>query len=125
MMREKLITKQAMDRFCKGKEWPIESINDDLESLFEDIRLDKRLKTKSETYFLPRLTEDELDLVERRDFKYLNNFLNYMVDGVSLYMVKNRAHLDGVEFKQHHCWRKTYTLSNPLPQNDVNCCSLQ
>ena len=58
-----------------------ESVNDDLESLFENIRLGKEPDEQVYTYFLPKLTEDELELVEKekhlgkRDTSYLQTFL--------------------------------------------------
>ena len=39
MYRRKLITKEKMENYCKGKENKKSSINDDLESLYQDIRL--------------------------------------------------------------------------------------
>ena len=66
-----LITKEKMERFCKGEEYEEDSVNDDLESLFENIRLGKEPDEEVYTYFLPRLTEEELELVERGDTSYL------------------------------------------------------
>ena len=48
-----------------------DSVNDDLESLLEDLRLRNEPKEKSFTYFLPKLTEEEMELVERKDPIYL------------------------------------------------------
>ena len=66
MWRRNLITKEKMIDFCKGKESRKESVNDDLESFFEDIQLGKNRNDFVRTYFLPKLTEDELDLVEEK-----------------------------------------------------------
>ena len=63
-----------MESYCKG-EWGFKhSVNDDLESLFENIRLGKEPDDCVWTYFLPKLTEEELELVERRDTSYLQTF---------------------------------------------------
>ena len=51
-----------------------DSVNDDLESLFENIRLGKEQYEEVYTYFLPKLTEEELELVEKRDTCYLETF---------------------------------------------------
>ena len=59
--RSELITKEKMESYCKGDEWLKESVNDDLESLFENIRLGKEPDEQVYTYFLPKLTEDELE----------------------------------------------------------------
>ena len=42
MERKNLITKEKMESFCEGKKLRKESVNEDLESLFERIRLGKQ-----------------------------------------------------------------------------------
>ena len=79
------------------EEHPTESINDDLDSLFEDLRLGKKPKTRVTTYYLPQLTEEEIDLVERRDENFMNTF-----------------------FDRGYGERKTFTI-----RNSKNPCSLQ
>ena len=37
-----LITKEAMEKYCKGEMYQKDSVNDDLESFFEDLRLEKK-----------------------------------------------------------------------------------
>ena len=69
-----LITKEKMESYCKGDEIEKDSVNDDLESLFENIRLGKEPDEEVRTYFLPKLTKEELELVERRDTSYLRSF---------------------------------------------------
>ena len=63
-----------MESYCKGEQWIKDSVNDDLESLFENIRLGKERNELFYTYFLPKLTEEELELVEKRDRRYLQTF---------------------------------------------------
>ena len=70
--RRNLITKEQMESYCKGKE--TYSVNDDLESFLENIRLGKEPNEEVATYFLPKLTEEELELVEKRDKSYLHTF---------------------------------------------------
>ena len=72
LRREKLITKEAREDHCKEEEEY--SVNDDLESLFEDLRLGKEPEKFIYTYFLPRLTKKELELVEKGDESYLETF---------------------------------------------------
>ena len=74
LYRWKLITKEEMESYCKGEKDEKDSVNDDLESLFENIRLGKEPDEDVWTYFLPKLTEEELELVERRDTSYLQTF---------------------------------------------------
>ena len=74
LLRQRLITKEKMEGYCKGEEDDKDSVNDDLESLFENIRLGKEPDEEVMTYFLPKLTEEELQLVERRDASYFQTF---------------------------------------------------
>ena len=71
LFRSNLITKAEMESYCKGEKWMKDSVNDDLESLFENIRLGKEPDERVNTYFLPKLTGEELELVERRGASYL------------------------------------------------------
>ena len=63
-----------MESYCHGEEVDKDSVNDDLESFFENIRLEQEPNERVWTYFLPKLTEEELELVERRDTSYLQTF---------------------------------------------------
>ena len=74
LYRWRLITKEKMESYCKGEEDRKDSVNDDLESLFEDIRLGKEPDERVWTYFLPKLTKEELELVERGDTRYFRTF---------------------------------------------------
>ena len=79
LYKQNLITKEEMERYCKEDSlfscWDKKDlVNQDIESLFKNIRLEKELDEKVWTYFLPKLTEEELELVERRDTSYLQTF---------------------------------------------------
>ena len=80
MERFRLITKEYMENY--GKEsadfFRKCSINDDLESFFEDLRLGNEPDETVHTYFLPKLTKEELELVERRDASYLKTLSWFM-----------------------------------------------
>ena len=80
MYRRNLITKEKMESYCKGEEKEKYSVNDDLESFLENIRLGEEPDEEVNTYFLPRLTEEELELVERRDTSYLQTFNDWFPD---------------------------------------------
>ena len=74
-IRYRIITKEATENYLKGKKNEKDSFNDDLETLFEHLRLGKKLEDKEvNTYFSPKLTEEELDLVERKDSNYMQTF---------------------------------------------------
>jgi len=74
MGRWELITKERMESYCMGKNAEKASVNDDLESSFDNLRLGKEPDEQNWTYFLPKLTQEELDLVENRDSSYLETF---------------------------------------------------
>ena len=75
MAKRHLITKERFNKFCSGKEIEKLSINDDFESLLNDLRVGEEPDDEQIwSYFLPKLTEEELDLVEKKDFNYMSNF---------------------------------------------------
>ena len=71
-----------MEKYCKGEMPEKYSVNDDIESFFEDLRLGKERAGfyastyYAETYFLPKLTDEEMRLVDRKDTRYLETFIN-------------------------------------------------
>ena len=76
MEKEKLITQEQMRSYCRGEQSsrPI-SVNEDLEAFFEDLQLGKDTSNDDVlAYYLPRLTEDEMALVEAKDPKYFQSF---------------------------------------------------
>ena len=140
MLRIKLITKENMENYCTGKEYATNSINDDIELLFEDLRLGKAPSEIVQTYFLPKLTEEELELVEKKDSHYLQTFSTsqYLYISAIQNMIRwgSRDHPDVSEaemkaseskskFLQGKCYRRTYTIKNLFLLKCSNSCSLQ
>ena len=124
MSRLKLITKEKMEKYCMGEMGTKESVNDNLELFFEDIRLGNRpgrVLGITVTNFLPKLTEEELDLVERKDGNFMKTFSVIPVD-------VDKAEIDASEsnskFLRGYCWRNTFELENSSPQNVFTCCFL-
>ena len=113
LQREFLITKENMVSYCKGEEDEKDSVNDDLESLFENIRLGKEPNEEVLTYFLPKLTEEELELVERRDTSYLQTFYDGTV-GRNPDVDKTEMMLSESDSKYVYAWsrRTTFVLKN-------------
>ena len=67
MERNHLITKEKMKEYCRGEDRRLQkSINDDLETVFEDIQNRILPSYRVDTYFLPELTEIENELVEMK-----------------------------------------------------------
>ena len=80
MERRNLITKEKMESHCNGGETTKRgeilknSVNDDLDVFFEDLRLGNEPEERVDTYFLPKLTQEELELMERKDESYRDTF---------------------------------------------------
>ena len=109
LRRWKVITKEEMESYCKGEEDRKDSVNDDLESLFQNIRLGKELDERVDTYFLPKLTEEELELVERKNYSYFQSFIDNSPDVDENEMMlseSNSKYVYGVSS------RKTFVIEN-------------
>ena len=114
MWRNNLITKERMENYCKGKKFQKDSVNDDLEKLFEDIQLGKKPDDNLGIYYLPKLTKEELDLVERKDEDFMNTF------GLGMNADVDKAEMMLSESDSKFVWgwgqRKTFTIKNRLPK---------
>ena len=119
MERIRLITKEKMENYCKGKKSRILSVNDDLETLLENIQFGKESDDYAKTYFLPQLTEHELESVKRKDEDFMNTFFE-MFDA-DLDKVEMAASESDSKYVQGLGERKTYTIENSsLKQKVLN-----
>ena len=109
MWRRELITKEAMEKFLSGEENQKDSVNDDLESLFEDLRLGKEPDEHVMTYFLPKLTEEEMELVDKKDTIYLQTLWRSDPDVEEAEMLLSES---DSKFVQGKGIRKTFTIEN-------------
>ena len=110
LRRWNLITKEEMESYCKGEKDEKDSVNDDLESLFENIRLGKEPDEHVNTYFLPKLTEEELELIERRDTSYFHTFTvswNPDVDKFEMMLSESES-----KYVKGESRRRTFVLKN-------------
>ena len=116
-----------MESYCKGEEDRKDSVNDDLESLFENSRLGKEPDEEVKTYFLPKLTKKELELVERRDTSYLQTFLEAVYWGRNPDVDETEMMLSESDSKyvQGDSYRKTFVIENSSEKSMKNKCSLQ
>ena len=106
MYRRELVTKEIKENYCQGKEWQKESVNDDLESFFDNIRFGKEPNNASiHIYFLPKASEKELELVATND----NRFMASLVIGINPEV--DEAEMDS-KYIHVECTRKTYTIEN-------------
>ena len=118
MDRQRLITKESMEKCCKEKILKMQgedveigekdSVNDDIESLFEYLRLGKERAGWIYTYFLPKLTDEEKRLVDRKDTSYLETF--YFSDSC-VYEAMELSESDSKFVRGIGC-RKTFTIKN-------------
>ena len=120
MQRQRLITKEETESYCNGEKDEKDSVNDDLESFFEKIRLGKKLKHRGmstdvpryeyvQTYFLPKLTQEELELVQRRDTSYLKTFSSWYPDVDKTEMMLSES---DSKYVKGRSWRKTFVIEN-------------
>ena len=118
MWRQKMITKERMEhtcqpcQACQGKEDVDrkDSVNDDLESFLEDLRRGKEPDETVSTYFLPKLTEEELELVERKDRSFLRTF---ELRKPRVKKAESRLSESDSRFVYGLSWRKTFTIKRP------------
>ena len=114
-----------MESYCKGEwgEWLKDSVNDDLESLFENIRLGKEPNEDVGAYFLPKLTKEDLELIERRDTSYLETFRwgNHAdVDETEMMLSESDS-----KYVFGFSSRRTYVIENSSKKSLKHKCSLQ
>ena len=114
MRRWNLITKERMENFCNGKEYEKDSVNDDLENLLNDIQLYNEPDGHVYTYFLPKLTREELGLVERKDEDFMKTF----GEGMDADVDKAEMMLSESDSKFVRGWgrRETFTIENSLAE---------
>ena len=129
MFRWNLITKEKMENFCKGNDQNRpnlkESVNDDLESLIKDIRLGDEPNDEVETYFLPKLTNEESKLAETKfskQWQLRDNLMETFLHGTDADVDETEmaASESDSKFVFGECWRKTFTIKNPLKRKISN-----
>ena len=111
--RFKLITKEAMEKFCKGEKHEKKSVNDDLESLVDDLRLGNEPNEKVHSYFLPKLAEEERKLVQSKDSSYFetlswSRFGDPDVPEAEMQLSESKS-----KFVEGHGLRSTFTIKFP------------
>ena len=121
LSRLNLITKEVMEDIYMGKNYTHYirqcSINDDLESFFEDLRLGKQPLELCWTYFLPKLTKEKLKAIEIKDPTYLASFS--VVGGKDVPEAQMKLSESDSKFVEAFGMRRTFTINNP------SRCSLQ
>ena len=120
MYRWKVVTKEKVKQAYEGKlkndeEWNDyqQSIGDDLDTFFTNLQSQKEIKNEVVgRFFLPKLTEDELKLVEQRNEQHLSTYsehyfqLNPDVDPEEMKKSDSRS-----KYVVGRCKRKTWHLT--------------
>ena len=130
MGKQRLITKETYQQASEGKlkkdpNWEDYdgSINDDIDSYFEKFLNQEKIKNEQvASFFLPKLTKEELKLVEEIDREYMRQYL-FTLLGMSK-GDKTAADVDVEEMKQSdskdkyaqcRCVRQTINLTLQRP----------
>ena len=98
-----------MDKYCKGEKIRKDSVNDDLESFFQDLRLGQETDEFVQNYYFPKLTKEEMELVERKDISYLETFDSLNPDVAKAEMKLSES---DSKFVYGWCRRRTFTIEN-------------
>ena len=139
MRRRELITKEKSKAAYQGKlknefVWYEEekSINDDLESFFENLQesssLEEIKKEKVYSFFLPKLTDEELKLVKKKDAEHMKTYYwpNPDVDEVEMKKSDSKdKYLHGVCKRQTKVLKLDETLSKTAAEDKkCSCCNV-
>ena len=83
----------------------------DLNSLIENLQSDGLIQRLNRIYFFPKLTEEELALVENKDSKFLNTFTSLDPD-----VARNKMELSehNSKYVRCTCYYKTVKI-DPIP----------
>ena len=89
-----------MQSYGKGQELVKHSVNDDLDSFFGDLRPGNGLSEQVMTYFIPKLTEEELVRIKEKDKNYFETIselskpdFSFLKDSVIVKHSQSRIHI--------------------------------
>ena len=89
------------------------SVNDDLESFFQDLQHGNEFEGNVCSYFLPKLTKEEMKLVEMRDPNYLKSFCTTFIGGsCDVDEAEMKMSESDSKFVDGFGWRETFTIEN-------------
>ena len=83
MYKNYLMTKEKMEDFFDFKKYPEdmwiprESINDNLENFIEDLRHKKEQEHSSETYFVAKLTKEEMEFFQNKNKEHKKTYFRW------------------------------------------------
>ena len=115
-----LITKEKVKKAYEGKlindeDWDNQeqSIHDDLETFFENLQSQKEIKTETVvSFFLPKLTENELKLVDEKNELHLGTYsMHYFGRNPDVDAEEMKKSNSKSKFVHGFCWRTTMYLA--------------
>ena len=120
MHRRRLITKEKMKNAYQGK-WKSKkrsnfytvSINDDLENFFDKLQTQKKINRETvRSFFTPKLTDDEMKLVEERNDLHLRTYAFYYAGQNPDVNDEEMKRSDSKsKYVQGDCYRYTFPLT--------------
>ena len=132
MERSHLITKEKVKRAYKGElknddDWNITrqisvegSIHDDLEGFLINLQDSKEVEDESVgSFFTPKLTDEEMELVQHGNKEYLKTYRLRNPDVDDLEMQKSDSKSKYVHVR---CWRGTHHLNIETSENSDQLC---
>ena len=124
MHRTNLVTKEKVKKAAEGKlkndfKWRDEegSINDDLERFFINLQNLEEVEYESVlSFFTPKLTNEELKLVQEGNEEHLNTYSDYEVYGKNpdVNVEEMKKSNSKSKYVHVHCRRKTFSLKNEI-----------
>ena len=129
LKKQNLITQEKMESYSNG-EYNLRrmSINDDLEILFEELQLGKKPSSIVKTYYLPKLTEHQMALVNSKDKNFFNTFYNS--ENADVTKKEMNSSVSNSKFILGECRRRTFRIKIPgesssTRKKSCKCCVLQ
>ena len=117
MARRDLITKEMMEAYTKGKEQIKQSVHDDLDYFLEKLQFQKIIYSPRNrlemilSYFLPKLTAEEKQLVESKDELFMETFFEKDPNKILQKMKESESK---TMYMKGACCRQTFAVDNSL-----------
>ena len=89
-----------------------ESVNDDLETVFENLQICIEPKPVANTFYVPKLTQEELELVDKADQDYFQTFYYFKNPDVEYEEMKLSE--SNSKYVRGTCSRWTHRIDNPM-----------
>ena len=116
LKRDSLITQEKVESYSNGEHsFRRISVNDDLETLFEELQLGKKPSFSVQTYYLPKLTKDKMALVDLKDTNFLSTF--YESENPDVTKKEMELSVSDSKFIFGQCRRRTFRIIRGKPSS--------